>query len=257
MGVPADRWRANRSVRVLADREAIFAAAAAEWTAQAEAAIAARGQFKVALAGGSTPKGLYDLLAGPVGANLPWDKTFFFFGDERHVPPDHADSNFRMAQEALLSRVPVPGENIFRVLAEETDAHIAAAKYDEALREFFGRVHFTVPRFDLILLGMGPDGHTASLFPGSSGLAEEDRWVIANWVEKFNTWRITFTYPVLNAARCVLFMAAGADKAAMLHTVLDTLEDDEAPMDEFPSRYVRPAHGDLIWMVDAAAGLQL
>ncbi len=268
-------------VLVVADKVAIFAAAAEEWAARVQAAVAARGRFTVVLAGGSTPKGLYELLAGPAGANLPWDKTYVFFGDERHVPPDHADSNYHMANDALLSHVPIPAENIFRILAEENDAHRAADQYEETLRQFFrcggdrsagygAESGYLFPCFDLILLGMGPDGHTASLFPGTEGLLENSRWVIANWVEKFSTWRITFTWPVLNEAACVLFMAAGADKAAMLHTVLDTANDDDAPMEQFPSRYVRPNRrmragsvacrnepGDLIWLVDNAAAAQL
>lgn len=252
--VPKPSGAFHPQVRVVADKDAIFSAAAAEWTVRAQAAVAARGRFTVALAGGSTPKGLYELLAGSAGASLPWAQTFVFFGDERHVPPSHPDSNCRMASEALLSHVPIPPQNVFRVHAEEPDPHAAADQYEAALRQFFGEG--SVPQFDLILLGMGPDGHTASLFPGSAGLHENARWVIANWVEKFATWRITLTWPVLNQAACVLFMAAGADKAAMLHTVLDTANDADAPMEQYPSRYVRPT-GELIWMVDQAAAAQL
>ena len=244
-------------IRIVADPAAIFQAASEEWRQRAHAAIADHGRFTVALAGGSTPKGLYSLLAGAMSNQLPWDKTYFFFGDERHVPPDQLDSNYRMATETLLSRVPVPAKNIFRIHAEEADAAVAALQYEVALRTFFlanaADSDDQFPRFDLVLLGMGPDGHTASLFPGTRGLAEPQRWVIANWVEKFNTWRITLTYPVLNAAHCILFMVAGADKAAMLHTILETPSDTDAPMEQFPSRYVRPRNGELIWLLDRAA----
>src|SRR5262249_10558232 len=152
------------------------------------------------------PKNLFTLLATNAKTTLPWDKMFFFWGDERHVPPTDADSNYRMADEAMLSKVPVAAGNVFRFPAENPDAVAAAAAYELTLRKFFSLEPGQVPHFDLILLGMGPDGHTASLFPQSPALQDKTRLVAANWVEKLKTSRLTLTLPVLNAARCVLFL---------------------------------------------------
>ncbi|MGH9548423.1 MAG: 6-phosphogluconolactonase, partial [Terriglobales bacterium] len=206
-------------VRILKTAAELFEAAAAEFADQASQAVRASGRFTVALSGGSTPKTLYSLLA--TKPDIPWDKICFFWGDERHVPPDHPESNYRMANEALLSKVPVRPENVFRIHAEEKDAGAAALQYEQNLKEFFRLSPGQFPRFDLILLGTGPDGHTASLFPGTAALNETQRLVVANWVPKFNTHRITFTFPLLNAAACVNFLASGPDKAAILHQVLE------------------------------------
>jgi 6-phosphogluconolactonase len=236
-------------IRVLKTSQELFSAAAAEFAAQASAVVRARGRFTVALSGGSTPRSLYALLA--TKPEIPWDKICFFWGDERHVPPDHPDSNYRMANEAMLSKVPVRPEHIFRIRGEEKDAEAAARQYEQTLRDFFHLSPGSSPRFDLILLGLGPDGHTASLFPGTAALQESRRLVVANWVEKFKTFRITFTFPVLNAAACVLFLASGKDKTATLREVL------ENPSANLPSQGVRPSHGKLIWMVDEAAASAL
>jgi 6-phosphogluconolactonase len=236
-------------IRILKSPEELFEAAAAEFTAQASAAIRARGRFTVALSGGSTPKRLYAQLA--TKPNIPWDKIYFFWGDERHVPPDHPESNYRMVYEALLSKVPVPPENIFRVHTEEKDAAAAALQYEQTLKDFFQLSPGEFPRFDLILLGMGPDGHTASLFPGSPALNERQRLVVANPVEKFHTDRLTFTFPVLNAAATVMFLASGPDKAPMLHEVLENSSAD------LPSQKVQPTNGRLLWLVDSAAATGL
>jgi 6-phosphogluconolactonase len=240
-------------IRVLAIAQEIFQAAAEHFVQQANDAISRSGRFAVALSGGSTPKGLYSLLASDFRSSVPWKQTFFFWGDERHVPPDHPDSNYGMANAAMLSRVPVPGENVFRVLAEQKDANVAATKYEQTLRNFFHLQPEEFPSFDLIHLGMGPDGHTASLFPGTAALKEKSRLVVANWVEKFKTHRITFTLPVLNNGKCVTFMVSGSDKAPALREVLE----GDAPGDQFPSKLVRATKGRLIWLVDraAAAGL--
>ena len=240
---------AQPEIRILKTAAELFEAAAAEFAAQAAQAVRANGRFTVALSGGSTPKTLYSLLATKPG--IPWDKICFFWGDERYVPPDHPDSNYRMANEALLSKVPVRAENVFRVHAEQKDAAAAAVQYEQALKDFFHLPTGQFPRFDLILLGVGPDGHAASLFPGTSALNENQRLVVANWVPKFNTHRITFTFPVLNAAACVLFLASGPDKAPILHEVL---ENSAA---ELPSQKIRPANGRLIWLVDEAAAIAL
>jgi len=178
---------------------------------------------------------------------------FFFWVDERHVPPDDPDSNYRMAKEALLSKVPIPPGNIFPIPAESQDAVAAADAYEQTVRKFFALPPGEFPRFDLILLGMGPDGHTASLFPETAALQEKSRLVVANWVEKLKTSRITLTLPVLNAARCVAFLVSGADKAAVLHEVLE----GSAPAEKYPSKLVQPTNGKLIWFLDRAAASQL
>ena len=241
---------AGAEVRVFDDRPALFEAAVAEFLRIANAAIQGAGRFTVALAGGSTPRSFYSLLADQPG--VPWNKIFFFFGDERHVPPDDPDSNYRMAGEALFSRAPVPPENIFRVPAEIPDADTAAQSYEQTLRQFF---HLdddkddALPRFDLILLGMGPDGHTASLFPGTAALHEDDRLVTANWVEKSKTWRITLTYSVINHAAEVIFLVAGVEKQDALLAVLQGKPDPET----YPAQGIRPDNGRVVWFVDQAA----
>ena len=235
-------------IRILNTPQELSQAAAAEFISLASTAIRDHEKFSVALSGGSTPKSLYSVLAT---ATLSWEKIFFFWSDERHVPPDHPESNYRMAKEALLSIVPVPPENIFRVRAEEKDANVVAKDYEEALRSFFGLRPGEFPRFDLILLGLGPDGHTASLFPNTAALNETKLLVVANWVEKFKANRITFTYPVLNNAACVIFLVSGADKADMVRTVL---EDGRA---DLPSQRVHPVNGRLLWLLDKGAASKL
>ena len=235
-------------IRILNAPQELFQAAAAEFIALASTAIRDHRKFTVALSGGSTPKSLYSVLARSA---FPWDKIFFFWSDERHVPPDHPDSNYRMAKEALLSKVPVPPENIFRVRAEEKDANVVAQDYEEALKLFFRLKPGEFPRFDLILLGLGPDGHTASLFPNTAALNETKRLVVANWVEKFKTNRITFTYPVLNYAACVIFLVSGGDKSEIVREVL------ENPGADLPSQKVHPANGRLLWLLDKDAASKL
>ncbi len=240
-------------IRTLTTPQELFDAAAEKVIQAANEAVVARGRFTIALAGGNTPRSLYNLLATNGRSSLPWDRMFFFFGDERHVPPDDPQSNYRMANEAMLSKIPVPAGNVFRVPAENPDAPAAAALYDQTVRQFFALAPGQFPSFDLILLGLGPDGHTASLFPGTAALQEKSRLVVANWVEKFKTNRITFTLPVLNAARCVAFLVSGTDKAPALKAVLE----GDAPDEQYPARLVRPSNGKLIWMVDRAAASEL
>lgn len=239
-----------REIRVLPDVTALNRAAADEFIRCAREAIAARGRFAVALSGGSTPKAIYGLLAADQAdpaRRLPWDKIHLFFGDERHVPPTDAESNYRMASESLLSNIPVPPENVHRVLAE-LDAKIAASRYQEELQNFFHPAPGAWPRFDLIMLGMGPDGHTASLFPDSPALTENSKIVAANWVEKFNCYRITVTFPVLNAGQLVMFLISGAGKAEMLKDVLQS-----SSQLKYPCQRVQPVNGRLLWMVDQPA----
>ncbi len=171
-------------IRKLTTPQELFAAAAEEVVHAAQEAVAARGRFTIALSGGSTPKNLFTLLATNARTTLPWDRMFFFWGDERHVPPTDPESNYRMAEETMLSKIPVAAGNVFRIAAENPDAAAAAEAYEQTLRKFFALEPGQFPRFDLILLGMGPDGHTASLFPGSAALQEKSRLVVANWVDK-------------------------------------------------------------------------
>ena len=243
----------NLDLRIYATPADLFEAAAEDFVEQATGAVQARGRFTAALSGGSTPKGLFQVLSSKDHDRLPWDRMFFFWGDERHVSPEDPESNYRMARETLLSKVPIPEQNIFRVPAEDSDANRAAEKYEGTLKQFFAPPAGQFPQFDLVLLGMGPDGHTASLFPQTKGLQEKQRLVIANWVEKFSTDRITFTAPLLNAARVVEFLVAGSDKAPALREVLE----GNASPDLYPSKMIRPVNGKLVWMVDqaAAAGL--
>jgi 6-phosphogluconolactonase len=206
----------------------------------------------VALAGGSTPRGLYQLLTGePYRSQLSWKHLRVFWGDERTVPPDHQDSNFRMAEEALLSHVPVPAKQVFRIEGE-LPAGEAAARYEAVLREQFRLSPGEFPKFDLILLGMGPDGHTASLFPGTSVVAESHKLVAAPWVEKFHTHRVTLTPPVLNAAKHVVVLVSGRDKATALQAVL---EGPSEPA-RYPAQVLNPTAGHMVWLVNQdAAGL--
>ena len=245
-------------IDVAPDADALAHLAAQAFCSSAARAIAQRGKFTIALSGGRTPKALYELLARGASyqSSLRWEDVYFFFGDERHVPPDHVDSNFRMANEALFKPASVPSENIFRVHCELPDADEAAAFYQQAMVNFFSpdlALEDGFPVFDLILLGTGPDGHTASLFPDSSALTERKNWVVANWVEKFNSARITLTFPVLNAARVVMLLVAGADKADMVHNVLVSNRKDSA----YPVQLVLPIDGLKIWLFDRAAAAQL
>lgn len=239
----------SAEIRILTTPQELFEAAAEEVVRVANAAVKEHGRFTIALSGGSTPKSLYNLLATNARTSLPWDRIFFFWGDERHVPPKDPDSNYRMADEAMLSKVPVPAANVFRMPAENPDAAAAAEAYEQTLRKFFQLSAGEFPRLDLILLGMGPDGHTASLFPGTAGLQEKSRLVIANWVEKLKTHRLSFTLPVLNAARCIAFLVSGTDKAPALRAVLE----ENVPGEQYPSKLVQPKDGELIWFLDRAA----
>jgi len=243
----------SREIRTLTTPQELFAAAAEEVVHAANEAVAQRGRFTIALAGGSTPKSLYNLVATNARTTLPWDRMFFFWGDERHVPPIDPESNYRMAEEAMLSKVPVPPGNVFRIKTENPEAAAAAEDYEKAIRKFFGLEPGQFPRFDLILLGMGPDGHTASLFPGTTALQEKSRLVVANWVEKMKTHRITLTLPVLNAARCVTFLVSGTDKAPALKAVLE----ENVPAEQYPAKLIKPSDGKLIWLIDRAAASQL
>lgn len=239
----------------LKDTPALFRAAADEFVARANDAVNARRIFHVALSGGSTPKGLFSLLVNDDALRhaLAWDKIHFWWSDERHVPPDHPDSNFNMAHDAMLSRVEIPPPHIHRVRAENPDAAQAALEYENELRAIFKVNAPAFPQFDLILLGMGNDGHTASLFPGTRALSEVERLVVANWVGKFFAWRLTFTAPLINHARGVMFLVAGADKALALKGVLEGLRE---PM-QLPAQLIQPLNGKLLWLIEASAASEL
>jgi 6-phosphogluconolactonase len=237
-------------IRILETPADLFQSAASEFSTLAAQAVRNHGKFSVALSGGSTPKSLYALLASGTVPKIPWEHIFFFFGDERFVPPDHPDSNYRMARETGLF-AKIPNDRVFRVRTEEKDAEAAALDYEQTLQQFFELQPGEFPRFDLVLLGLGPDGHTASLFPGTAALNEKRRLVVANWVEKFQTYRITLTLPVLNRAACVMFLVSGVDKASMVREVL---KNESANL---PSQKVRPADGRLLWLLDRAAGREL
>jgi len=233
-------------VKIVPDSATLARVAAQEFHRLAKAAIEQHGRFSVALSGGNTPRAVYSLLADE-HKDLPWDRIHVFFGDERHVPPDHPDSNFRMARESLLSKVPIPEENVHRIRAE-LEAEAAAKDYDEQLAEFFQLVDRDWPRFDLIFLGLGDDGHTASLFPGSSALSDASSRVAANWVEKFQTFRITLTFPVLNHAADVIFLVSGESKAQILSAVLSP------GAGKYPAQGIQLENGRLLWLADQEAG---
>jgi len=228
----------------------IAIAAAERFVVAAAAAIAARGRFTVALSGGSTPKALYERLASPACApRIDWARVHVFWGDERCVPPDHPSSNFRMARQALLDHVPVPATQVHRLRGED-DPPAAAAAYERELRAAFPE---GAARFDVALMGMGDNGHTASLFPGLSAVRETARWVVAERVDEVGMWRLTLTPPALNAAATAMFLVTGHDKAAMLARVLDGPRD----IDRFPVQVIAPASGTVVWLIDDAAAADL
>ena len=237
----------------MADANGIAQTAAAEFLEAAREAVREKDSFCVALAGGSTPKALYGLLSSnPLQAKVPWSKMQFFFGDERHVSPDDAESNFRMAREAMLAKAPVDPKQVHRIKGEKANAAEAAEEYEEELRASFRLEATQLPHFDLVLLGMGPEGHTASLFPGTKALKEERRLVVSNWVGKLYTDRITLTPPVLNNAARVIFMVHGAEKAPALKAVLEGPYEPE----QLPAQMIHPQKGRVVWLVDpAAAGM--
>jgi 6-phosphogluconolactonase len=229
---------------------ALARAAAKHFIALAQEAVGARGRFAVALAGGSTPRAMYALLAtGEFATRVDWTRVHIFWGDERCVPPDRPDSNYRMAREALLDHIPIPSDHVHRIQGEIEPA-LAADAYERTLQAFFtpGR-----PCFDLILLGLGDDGHTASFFPGTAAIHEPTRWVVGHTVSKLNAWRVTLTPVAINAAANVTFLVSGATKAERLNQVLT----GPYQPDVLPAQIVQPVKGRLLWLVDSAAAAQL
>ena len=240
---------------VVADQTALAKEAAERCARIAEEAVARAGRFTIALSGGSTPKLLYSLLADePYSTSLPWRKTHVFWGDERAVPPGDHDSNFGMAKATLLDRVPIPADRVHRMQAERDDLDLVAREYEAEIARSFGvPAGAEPPAFDLILLGLGPDGHTASLFPHTEAARERARWVVRNHVPKLKSDRLTLTPPILNQASAVLFLVAGTDKAPALQAVLEGPADP----DRLPAQVIRPTAGRLIWLVDRAAASML
>jgi 6-phosphogluconolactonase len=240
-------------VEIVSDAPALARAAASLLTTTIADAVAQRGVATIALSGGSTPKQMGLLLAqAPYRDAIPWNAVHFFWGDERWVPLESPESNAGEAKRAFLDRVAIPGGNLHPFITERISAEESAALYERDVRATLG-AGVETPRFDLVLLGMGDDGHTASLFPGTAAIHERERLVVAHHVPKLNATRLTMTPPLLNAARRVVFLAAGAGKAARLANVLDDPEN----VDELPSQVIRPVDGTLTWLVDRAASAAL
>ena len=248
-------------IRVYGNSQELALEAAKDFARLADQYVVGLGRFTAVLSGGSTPRAMFSLLTEqPFSKSVPWESIYFFWGDERAVPPTHSGSNYRMANEALLSRVPVPPENIFRIPAELDDRERAAREYSETIRQFFsgGSAPGTAPlsawpRFDLVLLGMGSDAHTASLFPRTAALKISDQIAAANYVQKLNTHRITLTATTINNARNVTFLVAGEDKGQALKSVIEGPADP----DLYPGQLIQPRSGRLTYLVDEEAAAML
>jgi 6-phosphogluconolactonase len=245
-------------IEIYTDASELAFAAAGRFAELAGKYVNENGVFTVALSGGSTPRAMYTLLAGePYSSTVPWRSIHFFWGDERCVAPGHPDSNYRMARETLLSRVPAPPENVHRIPGEIEPPRAAADRYESDIvkalarfdKDYLSAGISVMPRLDLILLGMGADAHTASLFPGTDALRASGRIVVDNYVPKLSAHRITFTADAINNARNVAFIVAGADKAEALRQVI---EGERRP-EEYPSQMINARAGNLVWMVDEAA----
>jgi|SRR6185437_8335316 len=241
--------------RVHDGADALSRAAAEHFLERTEAAVAASGVARVAISGGSTPKRTFELMANPAekfAAAMPWERMELYWVDERMVPPDDKDSNYRMTREALLEKVPLTPERIFRIQGE-LDPEVAAARYESAIRNHLRLEGAEGPRFDVLALGMGDDGHTASLFPHTEAINEMIRIAVANHVPQKETWRVTLTWPVINEARDVFFLIAGRDKAQPVHDVLLGKYDPEM----LPSQLIRPRSGKLLMLLDREAAALL
>ena len=244
-------------IRQLADAEELFHAAAEEVCRIGQMSMETTGRFSLVLSGGSTPRGLYQLLAAhPYRSQVDWKRVEYFWGDERAVPPDHQASNFRMAREAMLDKLGVPPERIHRIEGERPDLDQAAYDYERDIERVLGRIPGVgrrPPHFNLFLLGMGEDGHTASLFPNTSALIEQERWVVAQEVPKAPRERITMTPPLINAAHFIMFLVSGASKADVLAEVLQGRRDPS----RYPAQLIHPLTGEVTWFVDHAASSKL
>lgn len=250
VSAPLVTSRSGIEYRVYPDAGQVALSAAEHWVLHAARSQAARGGFSVALSGGATPKKLHELIASaPYRDRVDWGHIEIFFGDERAVPPDHPDSNYRMARETLLDRVPILEERVHRMQGEPADLAAEARRYSRLLEERLERTGEGVPILDLVFLGMGGDGHTASLFPGTAALSERREHVVANDVPQLSTRRLTLTFPVLNAARSVVFLVTGEGKAERVAEIFEVRPGAPA----FPAGRVRPNPGELLWLLDAAA----
>ncbi len=241
--------------QVAPDAQALARLAAQHFVEQAERAVAARGMARIAISGGSTPKATFQLLADPAQpwlTRIPWSKLDLWWVDERCVPPGDPDSNYRMTREAMLDHVPLTPAQIHR-FEGELEPEAAAARYESELRNSFRLEGAELPRFDVVQLGMGPDGHTASLFPHTQALYELGRLAVANWVEAKDAWRVTLTVPVINRASHAFFLIGGADKAQILREVFTGPRDPE----RLPSQLINPAGGILTLLLDRAAAALL
>ena len=235
------------SVEVLSDKTSLIDRARELMLEQIKSAIAQRDQCTIALAGGGTPKPLYEKLAQE---SLPWEKIHIFWGDERYVPADHPDSNQKMAREAWLNQVSMPASNIHPMPTTGENPYTDAAKHEQEIREFFQCSAGEIPSLDIILLGMGDDGHTASLFPRTEALTVRDRLITVG--NKGNSQRLTFTAPFINQGRCVIFLVAGANKRPALAQVFSPQGDEK----QYPSRLIKP-QGELWWLLDQEAGEEI
>lgn len=241
-------------VRIYADAHAVCTAAAQEWMRLAQESIALRGAFHVALSGGNTPRGLYERLAEPDYAFRPeWNRTFMYFGDERAVPPDHEQSNYRMVKQALFDKILIPPAQILRMEAERSDLKKVAMEYSRMMAMSLPQANNGMPQFDLLLLGLGDDGHVASLFPGTEALLEPRKLVVPVHAEHLDSWRLSLTFPVINHARRVMLLVCGGSKAPMVRRALRELPGAEP----LPVQRVMPISGKLDWRLDQAAAAQL
>jgi len=252
--VPPERFfRGNAEILVGTDVEETVRIAAGQFAALARKISSEGKPMYAALSGGSTPRLLFQTLAAePFAGLIPWGAIHFFWGDERNVPPGHPDSNYSMARELLLSRVPVPPANVHRIPTGDGTAIEAADLYQRTLREILPSAN-GLPRFDYVLLGLGANGHTASLFPHRPTLHEKQRLVVADHVEEVNSWRVSLTAPVLNNAAQITFLVTGEGKAAVVEQVIEGPRDSEA----VPAQLIAPAHGSLAWILDSAAAARL
>ena len=248
----ASEIRNRGELRVYADAEQLARAAAELFVSQAAEAIQARGRFRVALSGGSTPRRVFQLLAtDEFSSRIGWDRVDLFWGDERYVAADDRDSNYRMTADTLLRHIPIPATNIHRVRTEISPAAAAASAYEIEIRQIF-QYPSSVPQFDLVYLGLGANGHTASLFPHTSVLGERIKLVEAEFVNEVNQWRITMTLPLINRGRTVAFLVEGQPKAEVVREVLTGSPDPQ----RLPAEFIAP-DGKLLWMMDEAAAALL
>jgi 6-phosphogluconolactonase len=242
------------TIRILPDADQLARFAARLFMSRSILSLPIQVQFTVALSGGSTPKKMFEILGNDERLKKQvrlgtWDYLHFFWSDERHVPPDHAESNFKMAYDSMLSPLGIREANIHRIKGELEDAGEAAHQYEVEILRDFPVQEDQLPKFDLIFLGLGSDGHTASLFPGTKALQEKKRTVVSNWVGKFYTDRITMTAPLLNNAACVVFLVSGQDKALPVKAVLEGRYEPQ----QLPAQLICPESGELIWLLDSAA----